>query len=135
MKQPRRYLRPTFIDSLRLHVKGGTGGAGLSRYGGLGGAGGSVYVVAKNGQRLENIVKSLKIKRIKADPGSDSTARGIIGAPGEDKIISVPLGITVYNQNGVLLGEHNFFLILCFKLYLHHYFLFFFIQKLYRRIK
>lgn len=104
MQQPRRYLRSTFIDTLRLYVKGGTGGAGLSRYGGLGGIGGSVYIVAKDGLTLEKIVKTYKTKRIKADSGSDSSARGIIGAPGEDKIISVPRGISAYNQNGVLLG-------------------------------
>jgi len=92
---------------LRLHVRAGTGGGGLSRYGGLGGAGGNVYVVAKDGTTLESVVKTLKTRRIKADSGSDSTARGIIGAPGEDKIITVPCGIEVYNQNGILLGGYN----------------------------
>lgn len=107
MQQSRKYLRSKFLDTLRLHVTGGTGGAGLSRYGGLGGVGGSVYVIAKDGLTLEKIVKTYKTKRIKADSGSDSTARGIIGAPGEDTILSVPRGISVYNQNGVLLGGHN----------------------------
>jgi len=105
LQQSRKYLRSRFIDTLHLHVRAGTGGAGLSRYGGLGGAGGNVYVVAKDGLTLENVAKTLKTKRIKADSGNDSTARGIIGAPGEDKIISVPRGVTVYNQNGVLLGR------------------------------
>lgn len=95
------------MDTLHLHIRGGTGGAGLSRYGGLGGSGGSIYLVAKEGKTLENVLKTLKAKRIKADSGNDSSARGIIGAPGEDKIIAVPRGITVYNQNGVLLGELN----------------------------
>lgn len=106
-KLPRKYLRSRFIDTLRLHVRGGTGGAGLPHYGGIGGAGGNVYVIAKDGLSLQNIAKSLKSKRIKADPGSDSKAKGIIGVPGQDKIISVPCGITIYNQNGVLLGELN----------------------------
>ncbi|KAL0112054.1 hypothetical protein PUN28_013346 [Cardiocondyla obscurior] len=106
-KKPRAYLRSKFVDTLRLHVRAGTGGAGLSRYGGLGGAGGNIYVVAKDGQTLEKVVASLKTKRVKAESGSDSTFKGIIGLPGEDKIISVPRGIAVYNQNGVLLGELN----------------------------
>ncbi|CAL1681477.1 unnamed protein product [Lasius platythorax] len=106
-KLPRKYLRARFIDTLRLNVRGGTGGAGLPRYGGLGGAGGNVYVIAKDGLNLGNVVKSLKTKRIKADSGSDSSAKGIIGAPGQDKIISVPRGVMIYNQNGVLLGELN----------------------------
>lgn len=108
LQQPRKYLRSGFLDTLRLHVTGGTGGAGLSRYGGLGGLGGSVYIVAKDGLTLEKIAKIFKTKRIKANSGSDSSARGIIGAPGEDKIISAPCGISVYNQNNVLLGGHNF---------------------------
>ncbi|KAM0733859.1 GTP-binding protein 10-like protein [Formica fusca] len=106
-KLPRKYLRSTFIDTLHLHVRGGTGGAGLPHYGGIGGAGGNVYVIAKDGLTLENVVKTLKSKRIKADLGSDSKAKGIIGAPGQDKVISVPRGIMIYNQNGVLLGELN----------------------------
>ncbi|XP_070154174.1 GTP-binding protein 10 homolog [Polyergus mexicanus] len=106
-KLPRKYLRATFIDTLRLHVRGGTGGAGLPRYGGIGGAGGNVYMIAKDGLTLENVVKTLKSKRIKADSGSDSKAKGIIGTPGQDKVISVPRGIMIYNQNGILLGELN----------------------------
>ncbi|EFN64478.1 GTP-binding protein 10-like protein [Camponotus floridanus] len=106
-KLPRKYLRTRFIDSLRLLVRGGTGGAGLPRYGGIGGAGGNVYVVTKDKLNLQDVIKKLKTKRIKADAGGDSSAKGIIGAPGEDKIISVPCGITIYNQNGVILGELN----------------------------
>ncbi|GAB1859519.1 GTP-binding protein 10-like protein [Camponotus japonicus] len=106
-KLPRKYLRTKFIDTLRLHVRGGTGGAGLPRYGGIGGAGGNVYVVTKDRLNLQDIVKDLKTKRIKASEGGDSSAKGIIGTPGEDKIISVPCGIAIYNQNGVLLGELN----------------------------
>lgn len=64
-------------------------------------------MVAKEGKTLEDVLKKLKAKRIKAESGSDSAARGIIGMPGQDFIIPVPLGITVYNQNGVLLGRYN----------------------------
>ncbi|XP_067217180.1 GTP-binding protein 10 homolog isoform X1 [Linepithema humile] len=106
-KLSRKYQRTRFIDTLRLHVRGGTGGAGLPRYGGIGGTGGNVYLVAKDGLTLENVVKKLQSKRIKADSGGDSSAKGIIGIPGDDKIISIPCGVLVYNQNGVLLGELN----------------------------
>jgi len=84
----------------------------LSRYGGIGGAGGNIYLVAKDGLTLENVANTLKTKRVVADCGHDSSARGIIGAPGQDKNISVPRGILVYNQNGVLLGRYflNFLL-------------------------
>lgn len=62
-------------------------------------------MVAKSGETLETLLKKLKTKRIKAESGSDSADRGIIGAPGEDFIIKVPRGVTVYNQNGVLMGD------------------------------
>lgn len=126
---PRKYLRTRFIDTLRLHVRGGTGGAGLPRYGGIGGAGGNVYVVTKDRLNLQDVVKNLKTKRIKASEGGDSSAKGIIGTPGEDKIISVPCGIAIYNQNGVLLGKLNFSSIM-FVLYIFvAYFLIFFMIK------
>ncbi|XP_066999815.2 GTP-binding protein 10 homolog isoform X2 [Anabrus simplex] len=47
-KAPRKFRRG-FIDSLRLHVRGGAGGNGLPRYGGIGGKGGDIYVEAKEG--------------------------------------------------------------------------------------
>lgn len=127
---PRKYLRTKFIDTLRLHVRGGTGGAGLPRYGGIGGAGGNVYVVTKDGLNLENVVKSLKTKRIKASSGGDSSAKGIIGTSGEDKIISVPRGITIYNQNGVLLGKYNFSNMFVLYMFVRYFFIFFMIKNL-----
>lgn len=42
-------IRGKFLDTLRLHVKGGTGGTGLPRYGGIGGKGGDVYVETVEG--------------------------------------------------------------------------------------
>jgi len=38
-----------FLDSLRIHVKGGNGGFGFPRYGGEGGKGGDVCFVATEG--------------------------------------------------------------------------------------
>ncbi|PNF37440.1 GTP-binding protein 10 [Cryptotermes secundus] len=39
-----------FIDSLRIYVRGGSGGMGFPKYGGIGGKGGSVIVVAAEGE-------------------------------------------------------------------------------------
>jgi len=39
-----------FIDSLRIYVRGGAGGMGFPRYGGIGGKGGNVNIVAKKGE-------------------------------------------------------------------------------------
>jgi serine/threonine-protein kinase OSR1/STK39 len=44
-----KIARSKFIDTLRLHVKGGAGGMGYPKYGGVGGAGGNVYVVGDEG--------------------------------------------------------------------------------------
>lgn len=126
---PRKYLRTKFIDTLRLQVRGGTGGAGLPRYGGIGGAGGNVYVVTKDRLNLQDVIKKLKTKRIKASTGGDSSAKGIIGTPGEDKIISVPCGITIYNQNGVILGKFNFSSIM-FVIFVAYFLIFFMIKHL-----
>lgn len=46
----RKYLRGRFIDSLRVYVKGGGGGMGLPKYGGVGGKGGDVYISGKEGR-------------------------------------------------------------------------------------
>lgn len=51
---PRKHLKGQFIDSLRLHVKGGSGGNGIPKYGGIGGKGGDVYVIAKEGNNFFN---------------------------------------------------------------------------------
>jgi len=87
-----------------------------------------VYFVAKDNITLKNVVTTLKVKRIQADPGSDSSKRGIIGIPGEDKIIPVPCGVTVYDENNVLLGEHNYHNVI---IYVFHRFLFLFYNFLF----
>jgi len=50
----RNYLKQNskFLDSLRIHVKAGTGGFGFPRYGGEGGKGGDVCFVATEGNYL-----------------------------------------------------------------------------------
>lgn len=106
-KLPRKYLRKGMVDSLRLHVKAGPGGSGLPRYGGIGGSGGNVYVISEEGLTLETVKAKLKSKRLSAEAGSNSTNRGIIGTPGQDLVIKVPTGISVYNNNRVKLGEVN----------------------------
>lgn len=50
-------LKGKFVDTLRLSVKGGHGGNGLPKYGGVGGQGGCVYCVAKEDLSLTNVLK------------------------------------------------------------------------------
>ncbi|XP_050588320.1 GTP-binding protein 10 homolog [Bombus affinis] len=106
-KLPRKYMRQGLIDSLRIHVTGGTGGSGLPAYGGIGGAGGNVYLVSKERLTLRNVKYKLEKMKLKAGTGSDSSKKGLIGISGRDLNIKVPIGITVYDQNRIKLGTMN----------------------------
>lgn len=105
IKQPRNYLRSKFLDSIRLHVKGGTGGTGLPKYGGLGGQGGCVYCIGKEDANLKTIQSKFRAKTIVAGHGEDSRKAKIVGNPGADVKLEVPLGITVYKEDGKVLGS------------------------------
>ena len=62
-----------WIDSLRIYVKGGAGGAGLPRVNGAGGAGGNVYVKAVEKVRdLSEVRQKNKKQRYLAEPGDNS---------------------------------------------------------------
>lgn len=92
---------------MKLHVRAGAGGSGLPRYGGRGGSGGNVYVVSEKGITLSKVKSKLKDEILSAEHGRSSSSRGIIGLPGEDLIIKVPVGIAVYTDAGAKLGEIN----------------------------
>ncbi|XP_061711762.1 GTP-binding protein 10 homolog [Cydia pomonella] len=105
IKRPRNYLRSRFVDSIRLHVKGGTGGTGLPKFGGLGGQGGCVYCIGKEKANLLNISNKYRMKTISAGHGEDSRKTKIVGNPGADVQLEVPLGVTIYRQDGKVLGS------------------------------
>lgn len=52
MKWPK--VRGNFVDTLRLYLRGGPGGAGHPKYGGIGGQGGNIYFEAKIGMLILN---------------------------------------------------------------------------------
>ncbi|KAF0764543.1 GTP-binding protein 10 [Aphis craccivora] len=108
-KPIRNYLKQNskFLDSLRIHVKAGTGGFGFPRYGGEGGKGGDVCFVATEGMTLKDFLRKYPLKKIRAETGGDSHSRRILGQNGEDKKVNVPTGITVYDDKNVLIGELN----------------------------
>ncbi|CAH0718694.1 unnamed protein product, partial [Brenthis ino] len=105
IKRPRKYLLSKFIDTVRLHVKGGTGGTGLPNYGGLGGQGGCVYCVGKEKAGLRSIMNKYRAKTITAGHGEDSRKTKIVGNPGQDIKLEVPLGVTIYREDGEVLGS------------------------------
>ncbi|XP_023947689.2 GTP-binding protein 10 homolog [Bicyclus anynana] len=103
-KRPRKYLTSKFIDTVRIHVKGGTGGSGIPKFGGLGGQGGCVYCVGKEEANLRSIMHKYRGKSIIAGHGEDSRKTKIVGNPGADVKLEVPLGVTVYGEDGRVLG-------------------------------
>lgn len=105
IKRPRKYLLSKFIDTVRLHVKGGTGGTGLPNYGGLGGQGGCIYCVGKEKADLRSIMNKYRAKTITAGHGEDSRKTKIVGNPGQDIKLEVPLGVTIYREDGEVLGS------------------------------
>lgn len=105
IKRPRNYLRTKFLDSVRIHVKGGTGGTGLPKFGGLGGQGGCVYCIGKEKSNLLSITNKYRMKTISAGHGEDSRKTKIVGNPGKDVELEVPLGVTIYKEDGKSMGS------------------------------
>ncbi|XP_017392027.1 GTP-binding protein 10 isoform X2 [Cebus imitator] len=96
-----------FIDNLRLFTKGGTGGMGYPRLGGEGGKGGDVWVVAQNRMTLKQLKDRYPQKRFVAGVGANSKISALKGSKGKDCEIPVPVGISVTDENGKIVGELN----------------------------
>ncbi|KAH8334056.1 hypothetical protein KR059_006184 [Drosophila kikkawai] len=103
----RAHFRPSFLDTLRLVVRGGHGGNGLPKYGGVGGQGGCVYLVAKEGLTLRKVAQGLRDKRVAASSGEDSSKASIFGRRGVDQRIEVPVGVQVYDERHKLIADLN----------------------------
>ncbi|XP_023220345.1 GTP-binding protein 10-like [Centruroides sculpturatus] len=96
-----------FLDSIYIYARGGSGGNGLPKYGGIGGKGGDVYVKATSELTLRDVTQKQPNKRFVGGSGEHSKKYRILGRPGEDLIIDVPTGITVINQKKRVLGDLN----------------------------
>lgn len=91
-----------FMDRLHAVMRGGSGGYGLARYGGIGGDGGNVIIKASKTATLENIKASYPQQRFKAADGKPCKKLALLGEKGEDLVLEVPLGITVEHQNKII---------------------------------
>ncbi len=105
-----------FIDQVKINVQAGDGGDGLVTFrrekfvptggpsGGNGGNGGSVHLVAN--PQLQTLL-DFKFKQLyKAETGERGGPKGMTGACGEDLILQVPCGTSVYNDvTGAFLGD------------------------------
>ncbi|KAG8010061.1 GTP-binding protein 10 [Nibea albiflora] len=96
-----------FMDNLRLYVRGGSGGMGLPRLGGQGGNGGNVWVVASKKMTLKSIKDKYPLKRFIGGVGANSSIQALKGDRGMDKEILAPVGISVTNDDGKIIGELN----------------------------
>lgn len=103
-----RHYNKNFIDKLRIHVKGGTGGKGRPSCGGIGGAGGDVYIVASKDceMKLNHMLKKFPRKRFAADSGQNSGRKILAGFKGRSIYVQVPHGVDIYDaKTGDHLGE------------------------------
>ncbi|XP_016074376.1 PREDICTED: GTP-binding protein 10 [Miniopterus natalensis] len=96
-----------FIDNLRLFTRGGSGGMGYPRLGGEGGRGGDVWVVAHKKMTLKQLKDKYPQKRFVAGEGANSRVSALKGSKGKDCEIPVPVGISVTDENGKIIGELN----------------------------
>ncbi|KAK2156770.1 hypothetical protein LSH36_205g00015 [Paralvinella palmiformis] len=106
-KARRKYRKKTFLDKIRVYVRGGAGGQGHPKFGGQGGHGGNVYVVGDEKATLKKLIGQNPKKRFVAEPGCNSRARAIFGQPGSNLLIPVPTGIVVRTDSGQVLGQVN----------------------------
>ena len=94
-----------FIDKVRIHAKGGDGGAGCMSFrreahvpkggpdGGDGGHGGNVVVEADAG--LSSLIEYRFKHHFKAERGTHGKGSRMHGATGEDLVLKVPVGTVV----------------------------------------
>ncbi|KFO21186.1 GTP-binding protein 10 [Fukomys damarensis] len=80
---------------------------GYPRLGGEGGKGGDVWVVAKKKMTLKQLKDKYPQKRFVAGGGTNSRISALKGSKGKDCEIPVPVGISVTDENGKIIGELN----------------------------
>ncbi len=98
-----------FIDEVKITVCGGEGGDGCTSFesqpyqphggpdGGNGGPGGDVILEAS--ESLSTLAEYSQLERIKAEDGVGGGPDNRQGASGDDRVVEVPVGTAVYNQN------------------------------------
>ncbi len=105
----------SFVDQVVIHVKGGSGGAGVASFqrqkgkprgkpiGGSGGAGGSVIISAD--PDTPTLLRYARKPHWKAESGTHGEGDLRHGRVGEDLILPVPPGTLVRDLDGTLLAD------------------------------
>jgi len=79
-----------------VYVRGGSGGQGLLKLGGIGGEGGDVEVVCREGTTLSQLARQPS-RRYVAESGENSSKRCVHGKKGANVTLKVPPGTVVVN--------------------------------------
>ena len=97
-----------FVDEVTIRVEAGDGGNGSASFrrekyvprggpdGGDGGSGGSVWLEADEG--LNTLADFRHTRRFAAERGQNGMGRQCTGRSGEDRVIAVPVGTVVYDE-------------------------------------
>lgn len=105
----------SFVDQVTIHVRGGSGGAGVASFlrqkgrprgkpiGGSGGSGGAVIIEADSG--ASTLLRYARKPDWKADSGTHGEGDLRHGKVGEDLVLPVPLGTLVRALDGTLLAD------------------------------
>lgn len=107
-----------FIDEAKIEVEGGRGGKGCCSFrrekyvprggpdGGDGGDGGSIIFQTQPG--LYTLMDVRFQKRFAAKKGGNGLGKNMTGANGEDKIVGLPVGTIIYDdEKGLMLTDLN----------------------------
>ena len=98
-----------FVDEVTIRVEAGDGGNGSASFrrekyvprggpdGGDGGSGGSVWLEADEG--LNTLADFRHTRRFAAERGQNGMGRQCTGRSGDDRIIAVPVGTVVYDED------------------------------------
>jgi len=105
----------SFVDQVVIHVRGGSGGAGVASFqrqkgqprgkpiGGSGGAGGAVVIQANDS--ASTLLRYARKPHWKAPSGTHGEGELRHGKVGQDLILDVPLGTLVRDMAGTLLAD------------------------------
>lgn len=105
----------SFVDQVVIHVRGGSGGAGVASFqrqkgkprgkpiGGSGGSGGSVVVEAQSS--VSTLLRYARKPHWKAQSGTHGEGELRHGRVGADLVLPVPLGTVVRDPGGTLLAD------------------------------
>lgn len=97
-----------FRDTIVIRVQGGKGGPGLPKYGGIGGKGGDVIIQASSRvQNLQSLLKKSPDGLFMAGDGQESRRTRLLGIPGRDLFLKVPVGVTIEDSEKQILGDLN----------------------------